>query len=110
MNINNRLLKAGFKRSQNLIWDVSAQKYVDDSKWIWTYTYKMDPIEVRAVINKRSISIFTIDYSKKSKWGNNPMEKCIFNRVCINSATSFSEIIKSLPKDLQRDIKIKSIL
>lgn len=88
MNINNRLLKAGFKRSQNLRWDVNAQKYVDDyskNNWVWTYIYEMNPIEVRAIVNKRSIAIFTIDYSKKSKWGNKPSENCIFSRVDAHS-------------------------
>lgn len=114
MNINNRLLRSGFDRSPNLIWDNTESKYVQDlskNNWKWTYVYTMGrKMEIRAVIIKKSISIYLVDHSHVSKWGSKPIEKCIFSRTNIYSIKSFDEISKSLPVQVQRDIKLKYIL
>lgn len=113
MNIQNRLMKLGFERSYNLYWDDDQRKYcIDSSKnnWKWTYIYRVDNLEIRAIINKRSISIFLIDYSRLSKWSQRPSENCIFSKIDVHSIESFNEIIKILPKNIQRNIKLQSIL
>jgi hypothetical protein len=114
MNINNRLLKSGFERSPNLIWDPEESRYVQDSSknnWKWTYVYKINPkFEIRAIVSKKSLSIFTLDYKSLSKWGKKPLERCIFSCVNIYNIKSFGEILNTLPPDVRRDIKLKCIL
>jgi hypothetical protein len=106
-------MKSGFERSDNLYWDEERNKYCPDyskNNWKWTYVYKLENLEIRAIIKKRSISIFSIDYSKFSKWSKKPWEYCIFSKIDANSIESFNEIVDILPKNIQRNIKIQSLL
>ena len=106
MNWNNKLLKFGFERKPNTIWDSSIRQYVQDcskNNYKWTYIYKMSKEEwIKVVINRRSLSLYQIEIGIK--------ETLLFQKKDHQEIKSFSEVINSLPTESLRNLKIKSIL
>ncbi len=90
MNLQNRLVKVGFKKTR-----VMSRENI--------YTYNSGPVEIKALFRNNSISIKMLDQLTN-------IERIIFRVSDIKNIKSFKDVLDSFPVKIKREIKLNNIL
>lgn len=93
MNLQNRLVKVGFKKIRN----INRENL---------YVYKSNLVELFAVFRNNSVMIKMFDHQSIDS----SVEKVIFRDENVKNINSFKDVLDFFPIKIRREIKLNNIL